>query len=331
MRPGHSSIRSPRPRGLEPDRSASVGCARRPRRATPRPRARPSGRPRTARRARGRRRADRRPRAPARSAARHASRSHGAQYAPSIPSSATGWMPTGVAERRHAARQRLDHRQPEPLGLRRHEHGVGGVDPVRHLGGRDAAHRQQRRVAGRLAARGRSASAAATGRAGTAGSGPSRVEPEPLARLARAGSAGSARGRCPTGSTATRRVVPAPRSSAAELARDGGGQRGERQDRAREAVRARVEEVVAVQRHDDRPEPRGDRRPRRQPEVGVHDVEARAARSAGAARARRAGSRGGRAGTRTARSRRRRAAAAPRPGRARTSRAPAARASGTCS
>src|SRR3712207_6923900 len=36
-------------------------------------------------------------------------------------------------EGRHAASQRLEHGEAEALVLRRHEHRVGGVYPVRHL------------------------------------------------------------------------------------------------------------------------------------------------------------------------------------------------------
>ena len=136
----------------------------------------------------------------------------------------------------------------------------------------------------------------------------------------RAGSGGSGRTSIPTGSTATRRRRPGARQVRAELARDGGGQRGERQRERGSTRRERAdEEVVAVQRHDDRAEPGEQRRPRGQPEVGVHDVEAPVAVAA-AQLARRAHERPrARGRRRTARPRRRRAGAAPRPGRARTS------------
>ena len=197
--------------------------------------------------------------------------------------------------------------------------------------GGHAAERQQRHVAGRLAARGRSASAAAPGRAGTAGT--ARRGRARAARAPRRAGSGRKRSRSmPTGRIATRRVVPGARDVRAELARDRRRQRGERQRRAgRRRTSARTQQVVAVQRHDDRAEPREQRGPRGQPEVGVHDVEPPAAVAAPqlARGARRAPAGPGR--TRTARPRRRRAGAAPRPGRARTGRAPAARASGTCS
>ena len=240
-------------------------------------------------------------------------------------------MPTGVPKRRHAARDRLDHREAEPLGLGGDEDGVGGVDPVR-------APRPVRRrpiVSRRTSpAASRARSTRLSGRAGSWGKsryGPSGSRP----RRARASARGIGRKRSrsmPTGSTATRRDVPAPGHEAAELAGDGGRERRERQRRAGDAVRPRMEEVVAVQRHDDRAQPGGERGPGGEAEVRVDDVEARGGRdrTAGASRAPRAGSRAGRGRTRTARSRRRRAGAAPRPGRARTSPAPAARPRGTC-
>ena len=112
----------------------------------------------------------------------------------------------------------------------------------------------------------------------------------------------------PTGRTATRRLRPAPGQVLAELARDGGGQRRERQRRARREVGAADEQVVAVQRHHDRPEPREQRRPRRQPEVRVHDVEPLPAVAPAQRRAPRARAPAARARTRTARPRGRRAA-----------------------
>ena len=169
---------------------------------------------------------DRPPRGAARSAARHASRSYGAQSAPSIPCSATGWIADRRPERRHAARERLDHRQPEALGLRGHEHRVGGVDPVRDLVGGDAAHRAAAARRRPPRARGRSASAAATGRAGTAGTGP-----RGRARAARAPRARGI-GRKRVEVDAARQHRDAPRRARAgdvlaELARDRGGQRRE--------------------------------------------------------------------------------------------------------
>jgi hypothetical protein len=70
---------------------------------------------------------------------------------------------------------------------------------------------------------------------------------------------------------------PGSREVAAELARDGHRQRREREGRLRDPARAGVEEVVAVERHDDRPEAGGERGPGDEPEVRVDDVEAPAA------------------------------------------------------
>jgi hypothetical protein len=98
------------------------------------------------------------------------------------------------------------------------------------------------------------------------------VQPEPLARLA-------ARDRPEALQVDPHREHRhAPRGARAgdvlaELARDRRRQRGERQRRARDPVRARVEEVVAVQRHDHGSEAGEDRRPRGQAEVRVDDVE----------------------------------------------------------
>ena len=143
-----------------------------------------------------------------RSAARHASRSHGAQSAPSMPSQRDRVDPDRRAERGHAAGERLDHRQPEALGLRRDEHGVGGVDPVRDLVGRDAAHRQQRHVAGRLL-RAVEALQRPRGVVREQQVGPVGVQAEALARLAARDRAEAARGRCRR--AAPRRAASSPR------------------------------------------------------------------------------------------------------------------------
>ena len=231
-------------------------------------------------------------------------------------------MPTGVPNAGHAARQRLDHRQPEALVLRRHEHGVGGVDPVRDL----VRRRRRPSVSS-------GASPAASTRAVEALERPRRVvreqqvravgvEPEARARLARAGSAGSARGRCRR--AARRRAASSPRPGTLAL--------NSRETAAGSAVNGSAARVTRFERGWKRSlpcsvtttgaEPREQRRPRRQAEVRVHDVEA-PARDSGAAVARGARrSRARRARRRTARPRRRRGAAAPRPGRARTSPAP---------
>ena len=183
-------------------------------------------------------------------------------------------------ERGHAARERLDHREPEALVLRRHDHGVRGVDPVRaprpaatppivSSGTSPAASRaRSKRFSGR-------AGSCGNRRYGPAGSSPSR---------ARASARGIGRKRSsaiPTGSTATRRVRAGAGQVGAERARDRRRERGERQRGARDEVGAADEQVVAVERHDDGPAQRGERRQRGEAEVRVDDVERRA-RASGA-------------------------------------------------
>ena len=136
---------------------------------------------------------------------------------------------------------------PNPSAWRRHEHRVRGVDPERDLRGGDVPHRQQRRVAGGLP-RAVVALQRPRGVVREEQIAPVRVQAEPRPGLARG--IGRKRSRSmPTGSTATRRVVPAPRSREPNSRETAAGERRQRQDRARQAVRARVEEVVAVQRH----------------------------------------------------------------------------------
>ena len=223
-----------------------------------------------------------------RSAARQASRSHGAQYAPSIPCSATGWIPTGVpnAGTPHASASITD--SPKPSSADGTSTALAALIQYGTSSGGDAAQRQQRHVARRLdravvaLERPRRVVREQQVRAG-------RIEPEPLARL-------GARDRPeavhvdPDRQHGDAALRPGARQVRAELARDRGGERRERQRRARREVRAAHEQVVPVQRHDDRPEPREHRRPRRQPEVRVHDVEPPPAVPR-AQRARRAGER----------------------------------------
>ena len=152
--------------------------------------------------------------------------------------------------------------------------------------GGDLAHLQQRRVAGRLP-RAVEALERARGVVREEQVGPVGVQPEALARLARGGSAGSAPRSMPTGSTATRRVVPAPgmfslnsRDTAAGSATNGSAARVIRFERGwKRSLPCSVTTTG--------PRPREQRGPRRQAEVGVHDVEALAvgggARSARAA------------------------------------------------
>ena len=183
--------------------------------------------------------------------------------------------PTGVAEHRHVARQRLEHREPEPLALGGHQHRVGGVDPQRHL------RRDRRRRAPAAArrrrppARGRSASRGGLGRPGTAGRG----------RRGRA----RARARASARAIGRKRSVSTPQGSTAAAARRPA------RDLARAAARTPppTRSMSAQRRERDRaasgggrgrcrgasPPARGpaaaERRPRGQAEVGVDDVEAR--------------------------------------------------------
>ena len=99
------------------------------------------------------------------------------------------------------------------------------------------------------------------------------VEPEPLTRLAPRDRP-EARRVDADGQDRDAPLVARARDVLAELARDGRGQRGERQRRARDHVGAAHEQVVAVQGHHDRAEPGEQRRPRGEPEVRVDDVEA---------------------------------------------------------
>ena len=175
-------------------------------------------------------------------------------------------------ERGHAARDRLDHRQAEALRLGRDDDGVGGIDPVGHLVGRDAPEGSRRTSLGRLP------------RAVEALQRPGRVvreeevaavgvEPESLSGLG-LGMGGIARGRCPPAAPRRGGSRAGAGQVLAELARDRGGQRGERQRGARDPVRARVEEVVAVSVTTTGPRWASERRPRDESEVRVHDVEA---------------------------------------------------------
>jgi hypothetical protein len=178
-------------------------------------------------------------------------------------------------ERGHPARERLDHRQPEALVLRRHEHRVGGVDPVRHLGGVGVPEREQRHVARRLPRavepleRARRIVREEQVRA-------RGIEAEPLACL-RPRDRAEALERDPDRQDRDAPLRARAREVGAERARDRGRQRRERKRRACHEPGATYEQVVAMQRHDDRPAPRGERRQRREAEVRVDDVVRRAA------------------------------------------------------
>ena len=184
-------------------------------------------------------------------------------------------MPTGVANAGTLHASASIAESPNPSACDGTSTALAALIQSGHVGGRDVAHGEQRGPGGGLLG----AVEALQGARRVVREqqvAPARVEPEPLARL-------GARDRPEAlevdadGQHRHAAARPGAAQQPAELARDGRGQRGEGQDRAREAVRARMEEVVAVQRDHDRAEARGDRRPRGQPEVGVDDVEARAA------------------------------------------------------
>ena len=198
-------------------RPAAAGPPARPRRRAP-----PCGRRRTAPRGRGPRRAGRPPRGTGRSAARQRPASHGSQNAPSIPPSATGWMPTGVANAGTSQASASITESPKPSSWLGTSTAFGGVDPVRHLVGRDAAHRQELRARRRLlravealqrprrvvreeqvaARRGRGRAARGPPRAGSGGSAPARcprAAPRPAASCRRRGGSGRTRARRPPG------------------------------------------------------------------------------------------------------------------------------------
>ena len=326
VRPGTSSIRVA-VRGharINPRRQrygALSALAGRRRRATPRRRARPSGRPRTAppracpsTRGSAASSTGRRARPPGVAVPRRA------VARPRSPPSATGWIPTGVpnAGTPHASASITD--EPEALAPGRHEHRVRGVDPVAApRPGRDAAHRQQRRVARRLA---RAVEALQRPRGivrGTAGSG--RRGRARAARAPRARGIGRKRSRSIADRAARRRGAssPAPGTSPLNSRETAAGERRERQDRRASAgpsadgtrslpcsVTTTGPSRAASAGHAVRPKC-ACTTSKRSPAVAPPQL-ARGARVAAQAGRR----------TRTARPRRPRAAAAPRPGRARS-------------
>ena len=189
------------------------------------------------------------------SAARQTTGSHCAQSAPAIPPSATGWMPTGVAKAgtSHASASITDSPKPSSCdgtstalaALIQYGTSSGATPPMVSSGMSPANSRaRSKRLSGRPGSCGKR-------RYGPAGSRPSR---------ARASARGIGRSRSsaiPTGSTATRRRVPAPgrlaakaRETVALSAVNGSAARVANADRAHE-------EVVAVQGHDHRPAARG--------------------------------------------------------------------------
>ena len=240
-------------------------------------------------------------------------------------------MGTGRArEDRHVAGERLDARQAEGLPVRRADDGVGGVDPGRDLLRRDGAEGQQLGVVARELAGAVEALAAALGVVGKQEVASVGVKAEALAGRVAVGGAeaghvdAAGQDRDVAGDPGSRDLGCEGRRRCADEVHPSEHGAGDRS-------RAAVVQVVSVQRHEPMTSIDGQGRPGRQPEVGVHDVEATGRRTSGADRARRARSCGCRpARTRAARRRPRRCAAATGPGRARSCRAPAGSERGTC-
>ncbi len=179
--------------------------------------------------------------------------------------------PDRRGEHRYLAGERLEYREPEALALGRHEHGVGRVDPQRHLPRLDLPEREQRGVAGDRC------------RAVMALLGPGRVGGEQQVRAVRIE---PERPAC----LGTRdraealEVDPAREHRARQAApcagwqlcgeRLGGGRHevDEPQARERDRPRAGVREVGAVERHQPPAGAGGERREDRQAEVSVDDV-----------------------------------------------------------
>ena len=275
------------------------GAAARPEqrfRARPRRRAPPSGRRRRAPRGRGRRRAGPPPRRPAAARRASAPRPTPRRTRPSIPCSATGWIPTGVpnAGTPHASASITD--RPKPSSCDGTSTAFAALIQYGTSVRRDGPQREQRHVPGRLARavepleRARRVVREQQVRA-------LRVEAEPRARLG-ARDRPEALQRDADGQHRDAPPHARARQVAAERARDRGGERAERQRRPRHAPGAAHEEIVAVQRHR--------RRARAAP-------PARAARRARSARGRRRTARRHACGAGSSRSR-----AAARAGRTRT-------------
>ena len=300
--------------------------------ATPRPRAPPSGRSSSARPARAPRSADRGRPGAARARARHAAASNGPQYVPATPASASGWIPTGVASTGTSQASASSTASPKPS---RSEGTSTALAALTHSGTSAGCDACRASAAPRRPRPARARSWRFSGRAGSAGNsryGPLRVEAEGAPGLRardrpeapHVDAAGEHRaGRRRTAHPGTVRSsgsdTAATRSSSGSAASVIARERG-----CARSVPCRVTaRVAAVSR---------ERRPGRQPEMRVHDVEAVAAVAPPQGARRRGRTRPRRpARTRTARARRPGSATAPRPGRARSCRAPGAPASGTCS
>ena len=197
---------------------------------------------------------------------------------PATPSSAAACTPDRRREHGHVAGQRLEHGQPEALALGRDEHGVAALTQYGTSSGVDAPSVSSGTPRlGELAG----AVGALLRRAGSAGKSRSRrvrVEPEPRPRTRRAAAAGSGPGR-------RRTAAPPPagacrrRGAARARARPTRSRRGPRAA-ARRGSGARCAGAPGRCRGTSRRAARAaqrERRPRRQAEVRVDDVEALAA------------------------------------------------------
>ncbi len=180
------------------------------------------------------------------------------------------------AQHRHVAGQRLDAGQAVALALRGDHHGVGGVQPQRHLGARASEDRPQLDLRagaprGARPARGRrrSASRGAAGSAGKTSRRAGRRRRGPAERAPRRGEeAGTARGR-PRGDDGRDREG----ALRGELLRDGHDRGGAAGDERGEALDDRMVTVAPVDgEHEGHPARRRQGDEAREPVVGVHDV-----------------------------------------------------------
>ncbi len=176
-------------------------------------------------------------------------------------------------EHRHVAGQSLDRREPEALAVRRHEHGVGGVDPQRQLLRRRSTERDE---LGAAAERDQlSPVKALLGTQAVGGKEQQRtvrVESDPLPR-------GAAVDRCEASrvDAAGKKQRARSRAAGRQLRGEFGGRRGQyverRQHGRRRQPRAGDPHVAAVNGEGADARAHRERRPRREPVVGVHDVE----------------------------------------------------------
>ena len=265
------------------------------------------------------------------SAARQAGRSHSPQCAPAIPASASVCAPVGRA--RTGTSQASASRQDSPKVSQSDGQttALAALIQMRDVLGRGAAERQQLGVVAGERARAVDALDPARGVVGEQEVAPRGVQAEALAR------------RLAIQRPEALDVDPARQQRDGAPVAGAGDARGElgrrRPDEvhapehgARDPPRARVMEVVAVERHEAVAGADGERRPGREAEVGVDDVEALAGEAPAKVARRRAGSCARRPGRRRRPGRGgRRCAAARAPGRARSCRARGGRGRGTCS